>query len=1017
MAMYRNAGICTGQQTGVLGWYRELQGRTKNADDMKAKNISGCDAGSHAMPWRMAVAAAVLCLGLIAPNWMARAQNTYVDRDTVRRKLNQAMVQLAMPANDTVAIHLSDIDTLNLLGLSGECAKLYTDTLILMVRNDSNVTMEVTLEPASIMSVPPNSHDMVCDLELAWLKRSWGYTMRDSIGSYPIAWDSPCRTGVHFDQAYFMGTFVGINGGGNERARDTLEEWLAEWRITSTQYHVVTNGTTLVESDVATRAYMPRTNDSADDLPYIVQRHSGAGANRDTAWAKPAYTRVQFYPSVAPTSGKIVTEVEIEARTRAYSPTDCSPTSGTGVLAPRADSAFVRITFHTKDLDNANALATEYIWRKFATGSIAQDNADLWTFFDQANQYVVDSWCKFEIDADGYLYFKAESSGGDHQCTAPGTYRIMRLRSPLVPARMCTFGCVLGSTFELDTMTAEMYCKHGGASGATQREIVPCLEFCTRLSGYRTMNNVLAASAQRMENTWTYDTADFIVPKVLTTWPLENTSNNAYELGQGTWRPLEAYAYRTGTKPGGKLANNAERVYDSAGIFVNDTGGTVDAFRVFDWRNPDANTGTKWLRASTVTAFSPFGDPLEERDVLGLYSTAKYAHANTVPRLVAQNARYSSVGYESFEDGMGDIDTIAHSGRWSLRLTKNNQTVMRLIVDQQMRSKGVVVRLWAKRTYQNFNSTDTAVAIDAEFGTGVLATVAQTGEWTLYERVCDLGGATLGDTIELKVKSRLWPPANSSPDDEVWLDDIRAQPFDAEMICYAYDANTLRLLAKFDDQHFGAYYQYNGEGKLVRTLRETERGMKTVAETQYHTPDMYTRDGTLLSHTQMSGGPSMRTSADHRSGGQDTPQEAGATGQPTRIDLLDASLGADGFTWGLFGGKKPDLSVLDPDSLRALIVVDTAGLQPEQMERLRDAGLDDMQRLKDVMEARELDRRITALAEREKEELGAEERRYLEAARARLNERRRELLRDRLGISEEELRDLYRALESEGKEE
>ncbi len=77
----------------------------------------------------------------------------------------------------------------------------------------------------------------------------------------------------------------------------------------------------------------------------------------------------------------------------------------------------------------------------------------------------------------------------------------------------------------------------------------------------------------------------------------------------------------------------------------------------------------------------------------------------------------------------------------------------------------------------------------------------------------------------------------NSPDvNNVWLDDIRIQPLDAQMTAYVYDTATLRLLTSFDDQHFGLYYQYNGEGKLVRKLFETERGMKTIQETQYHIP-------------------------------------------------------------------------------------------------------------------------------------------------------------------------------------
>jgi hypothetical protein len=69
-----------------------------------------------------------------------------------------------------------------------------------------------------------------------------------------------------------------------------------------------------------------------------------------------------------------------------------------------------------------------------------------------------------------------------------------------------------------------------------------------------------------------------------------------------------------------------------------------------------------------------------------------------------------------------------------------------------------------------------------------------------------------------------------------WIDDVRVQPLDAQMNAYVYDPVTLRLLTSFDDQHFGLYYQYNAEGQLVRKLIETERGIKTVQEAQYHTP-------------------------------------------------------------------------------------------------------------------------------------------------------------------------------------
>ena len=53
---------------------------------------------------------------------------------------------------------------------------------------------------------------------------------------------------------------------------------------------------------------------------------------------------------------------------------------------------------------------------------------------------------------------------------------------------------------------------------------------------------------------------------------------------------------------------------------------------------------------------------------------------------------------------------------------------------------------------------------------------------------------------------------------------------------YVYDKYSVRLLAEFGDQHFGVFYQYNNEAQLVRKSIETERGMRTLGESQYNVP-------------------------------------------------------------------------------------------------------------------------------------------------------------------------------------
>ncbi len=56
------------------------------------------------------------------------------------------------------------------------------------------------------------------------------------------------------------------------------------------------------------------------------------------------------------------------------------------------------------------------------------------------------------------------------------------------------------------------------------------------------------------------------------------------------------------------------------------------------------------------------------------------------------------------------------------------------------------------------------------------------------------------------------------------------------MSCFVYDKITLLLSASMDDQHFATFFQYNEEGQLVRKLKETERGLLTIEETQHLQP-------------------------------------------------------------------------------------------------------------------------------------------------------------------------------------
>ena len=126
-------------------------------------------------------------------------------------------------------------------------------------------------------------------------------------------------------------------------------------------------------------------------------------------------------------------------------------------------------------------------------------------------------------------------------------------------------------------------------------------------------------------------------------------------------------------------------------------------------------------------------------------------------------------------------------------------------------SSKYIVRVW----YKGNNAPNIFTSSDDP-----MTFIGQSGEWSLYEKEID----GTGDGFAIKCDSQ------SS------IDDVRIQPSNSTATCYVYDLASFRLLAQFDDRHFGLFYEYNDEGKLIRKIIETERGMKTVQETQYNTP-------------------------------------------------------------------------------------------------------------------------------------------------------------------------------------
>lgn len=140
------------------------------------------------------------------------------------------------------------------------------------------------------------------------------------------------------------------------------------------------------------------------------------------------------------------------------------------------------------------------------------------------------------------------------------------------------------------------------------------------------------------------------------------------------------------------------------------------------------------------------------------------------------------------------------------------------------------ISVWFKESAMNASGTYTAVACKlAMWGnpSSVLAPKAVSAVvngWQKFDYELSIPPNAAGSiVVEFE---------NLSGANTLYVDDFRMQVYNATMETYVYDPKSLRLWATLDDRNFATFYEYSNEGVLVRTKRETEKGIVTVQESR-----------------------------------------------------------------------------------------------------------------------------------------------------------------------------------------
>ena len=474
--------------------------------------------------------------------------------------------------------------------------------------------------------------------------------------------------------------------------------------------------------------------------------------------------------------------------------------------------------------------------------------------------------------------------------------------------------------------------------------------FCGDDDAYRTVDNVIGASAG-----WMSDTVDWDGGGVGWTINLPN----AYETGErGRWSSRTGYVYKTDVT-GSSQPVAGERVYKAAGVF--------DDFSLFNWLEPESSDWDSWIPLGEVTKLNKHNVPYSGVDMLGHTSVTlfDYGEDNTLlPVLSAWNAEEGTVAFESFENYTaggfdGDISTDnAHSGTLSYSPQPGTFTFP-FTATQQVHDNGLIVRFWMwPLSESDVTIKQTKSGSSLEFDVTIANRIARSGEWALYEY--EIIPDSITTHYSVGQEFLLWFE-KADPGDSVLIDDVKIQPSNSIMSGTAYHKKTFRPIVSVDDQNFGMYAQYDGQGRPIRSMVETSRGRKTVAESHVHVPGA-DRDwlGEGKPFTVVSGTSTGLTPTGVYDGSEDPSRQPGSG---TQFDMLDLRIDRSGGSVNIFGVPANELR----SALEKRVDAGLTGASVPLQSALDKTDLQLLERYE------ELSKQYSALQENNKEEMTAKE--------------------------------------------
>ena len=340
----------------------------------------------------------------------------------------------------------------------------------------------------------------------------------------------------------------------------------------------------------------------------------------------------------------------------------------------------------------------------------------------------------------------------------------------------------------------------------------------------------------------------------------------------GNWKPSKAFVFDIlrAAVPGDNTVAGTTNIrkagfYTAFSPYWTSNGSTFSA-------NTSGGMFSRWIWSNESTLFNVKGLDVENKDALGRYSAAQAGYLQSIPVAIAANARLRDIAYDGFEDYdltmQCSTDTCnLYPGHFNFKKQLNGSSI---VVDNQYAHSGqysLKLNATAYMSRSIYSMNDILYTRDAKSQYNISSNYMMKGfspipgkKYVLSFWVKDNNTTGVNPWVNVSVGNTSYPYyllkapviegwkrveivfdhfdtnnfilAIEPVGGTVYVDDIRIHPYDAHLKSYVYNVNTLRLVAELDENNFASFYEYDDEGGLIRTKKETEKGIMTLSETR-----------------------------------------------------------------------------------------------------------------------------------------------------------------------------------------